>query len=219
MQLCVYADTRFSISYAIDDRTSAGVWGGGIVDDTANGSFAYIILASDMVGKLFVANHSYSVHNKYLLVDANAPGLDPIVLTGSHNWSTSAQFSNDENTVIVHNAQVANQYYQEWVARYKDEGGTLLPTYIVGVEEMTGLLQWQLYPNPASDKIVIRQSALPGSDFTVRITDLSGRTFFHQSYENSNKEEINLHSFHSGIYLVMLESGEERAVIKLQVFR
>lgn len=219
LQLCVYADTRFSISYAIDDRTSAGVWGGGIIDDTANGSFAYSILASDMVGKLFVANHSYSVHNKYLLVDANAPGLDPIVLTGSHNWSTSAQFSNDENTVIVHNAQVANQYYQEWVARYKDEGGTLLPTYIVGVEEMTSLLQWQLYPNPASDRIVIRQSALPGSDFTVRITDLSGRTRFHQSYENSNKEEINLHSFHSGIYLVMLESGEERAVIKLQVFR
>lgn len=219
LQLCMFAYTRFSISYAIDDRTSAGVWGGGIIDDTANGSFAYSILASDMVGKLFVANHAYSVHNKYLLVDANAPGLDPAVLTGSHNWSTSAQFSNDENTVIVHNAQVANQYYQEWVARYKDEGGTLLPGYNVGIGSPKSSSHWLLYPNPASDRIFIRQDGLQAGEVSVRITDVTGRTLVLQSYRVGDEALIDVQSLNAGLYLAVLESGKEKAVIKFQVVR
>lgn len=219
LQLCMFAYTRFSISYAIDDRTSAGVWGGGIIDDTANGSFAYSILASDMVGKLFVANHSYSVHNKYLLVDANAPGLDPAVLTGSHNWSTSAQFSNDENTVIVHNAQVANQYYQEWVARYKDEGGTLLPGYNVGIGSPNSYSRWLLYPNPATDMIIIRQDGKQAGEVYVRITDLAGRTLMQQSYRGGDDALIPVQSLNAGLYLAVIESGGDKAVIKFQVVR
>lgn len=219
LQLCMFAYTRFSISYAIDDRTSAGVWGGGIIDDTANGSFAYSILASDMVGKLFVANHSYSVHNKYLLVDANAPGLDPAVLTGSHNWSTSAQFSNDENTVIVHNAQVANQYYQEWVARYKDEGGTLLPGYNVGIGSPNSYSRWLLYPNPATDMIIIRQDGMQAGEVYVRITDLAGRTLMQQSYRGGDDALIPVQSLNAGLYLAVIESGGDKAVIKFQVVR
>ena len=46
------------------------------------------------------------------------------VLTGSHNWSASAENSNNENTLIVHDADVANQYLQEFAARYTQFGGT-----------------------------------------------------------------------------------------------
>ena len=74
---------------------------------------------------------------------------------------------------------------------------------------MTGLLQWQLYPNPASDKIVIRQSALPGSDFTVRITDLSGRTlksFYFQAGQSSY--QIPVQQLPAGIYMLRLNNKE-----------
>lgn len=221
LELCVFADTRFSISYAIDDRTSAGVWGGGVIDDTSNGAYAYSILASDMVGTLFVANHSYLVHNKYLLVDANAPGLDPAVLTGSHNWSTSAQVKNDENTVVVHNASIANQYYQEWVARYHDEGGTLLPSYIVGIAPASSAVaQWSVYPNPACNFIMLEHQALKSDKATIRVVDLSGRTLLQQTWsDNTGRQLMDVSSLHEGMYLVTLQDGPEQGTVKFQVIR
>jgi hypothetical protein len=157
LEFCVYSYTRFSISYSIDDMTTFGVYGGGVVDDSTNGGYAMSILQQNMTNTLFIANHSYLVHNKYLLADANAPGLDPIVLTGSHNWTTSAQTKNDENTVVVHNAAIANQYYQEWVARYKDEGGTVLPGLLIGIDEASSsLLQLSMFPNPASEWLQVK---------------------------------------------------------------
>jgi phosphatidylserine/phosphatidylglycerophosphate/cardiolipin synthase-like enzyme len=60
------------------------------------------------------------LHHKTLIVDPFYPGADPLVLTGSHNWSSSADIRNDENTLIIHNADIANIYYQEFVERFKD---------------------------------------------------------------------------------------------------
>ncbi|MCS6991126.1 MAG: phospholipase D-like domain-containing protein [Chitinophagales bacterium] len=173
LQFCVYAYTRFNISYSIDERTDAGVWGGGVVDDTSNGDYAFDILYQNMANQLFVANHSYAVHHKYLLVDANAPAWDPLVLTGSHNWSSSAQLRNDENTVIVHDAQLANQYYQEWVARYKEAGGSILPNYI-GVSELHAP-EWIAYPNPLVGAELTLQGIGIGPVEHVYLLDVSGR--------------------------------------------
>src|SRR5204862_539998 len=44
-------------------------------------------------------------------------------LTGSHNWSSAAENSNNENTVVVHDFDVTNQYLQEFTARYYQFGG------------------------------------------------------------------------------------------------
>ena len=38
-------------------------------------------------------------------------------MTGSHNWSNSAENSNDENTLVVQDTRVANLYLQEFAAR------------------------------------------------------------------------------------------------------
>ena len=53
-------------------------------------------------------------HHKYAIVDHSEVGSDPLVITGSHNWSSSAENVNDENTLIVHDARVANLYHQEF---------------------------------------------------------------------------------------------------------
>ena len=42
---------------------------------------------------------------------------DPTVITGSMNWSANGDDTNDENTLIIHDAAVANQFYQEFAAR------------------------------------------------------------------------------------------------------
>jgi phosphatidylserine/phosphatidylglycerophosphate/cardiolipin synthase-like enzyme len=43
---------------------------------------------------------------------------DPFVITGSMNWSANGEETNDENTLIIHDAAIANQFYQEFAARY-----------------------------------------------------------------------------------------------------
>jgi len=59
-------------------------------------------------------------HHKYAIIDFNSPDSDPILLTGSHNWSASAESSNDENTLIIHDATIANLFHQEFSQRFKD---------------------------------------------------------------------------------------------------
>jgi hypothetical protein len=61
-----------------------------------------------------------------MVVDQNAPTSDPLVFTGSHNWSAAADNDNDENTLIIHDATIANIYYQNFVKRFVDNNGVLL---------------------------------------------------------------------------------------------
>ena len=65
------------------------------------------------------------MHHKYMVVDQDAPASDPLVFTGSHNWSAAADNDNDENTLIVHDATIANIYYQNFVKRFVDNNGVL----------------------------------------------------------------------------------------------
>ena len=55
-----------------------------------------------------------SLHHKYAIADANVSASDPILLTGSHNWSSNAENNSDENTLIIHDATIANIYLQEF---------------------------------------------------------------------------------------------------------
>ena len=216
LEFCVYSFTRINITYSIDDRTQAGVWGAGIIDDTANLSYGYDILTSDMPGRVFVANHSYLVHNKYMLVDANAPGLDPLVLTGSHNWTNSAQTRNDENTVVVHNASIANQYYQEWVKRYKDEGGTTLPSYIVAVSDpVNHAMSLNVYPNPVND--VMYFSLEDNSPASIQIIDMSGR-IISEAVVNS-QSYLDASALSNGLYLMKVTQGNQSGLVKFVVSR
>ncbi len=69
-------------------------------------------------------NESYSLHHKYAIIDCVVPAMAAGVLTGSQNWSTSAEYDNDENVVIVWDATIANLYLQEFAERYHHAGGT-----------------------------------------------------------------------------------------------
>jgi hypothetical protein len=60
-------------------------------------------------------------HHKYALMDFAAGSVNPVVVTGSHNWSASAESINDENTLIIHDANLANQFYQEFQQRFHDQ--------------------------------------------------------------------------------------------------
>ena len=49
-----------------------------------------------------------NMHHKVIIID------EQIVVTGSYNFSASAEKSNDENTLVVHNAEIASLYLSEF---------------------------------------------------------------------------------------------------------
>jgi phosphatidylserine/phosphatidylglycerophosphate/cardiolipin synthase-like enzyme len=64
------------------------------------------------------------LHSKTMIIDADT-NSDPTVIVGSTNWSNNGNNVNDENMLIIHDAAIANQFVQEFNARYVQAGGTI----------------------------------------------------------------------------------------------
>lgn len=115
----------------VKHANASGAQGYAILDKFSSGSYSPYTtifpaappsgLGSHFTG--FVSG-SYLYHNKYLIVNPSAPCDDPRVLTGSHNWTASANSENDENTVIIHNDTIANMYLQAFASDFKAISGT-----------------------------------------------------------------------------------------------
>jgi hypothetical protein len=56
-----------------------------------------------------VEKFSSKIHDKYAVVDAGTTS-DPLIVSGSTNWTASAVQANDENLLIVHDAGLASAY-------------------------------------------------------------------------------------------------------------
>jgi len=52
------------------------------------------------------------LHHKFAVIDVF--GDDPVVILGSYNWTDAGAYDNDENTLIIHDADLALVYYTEW---------------------------------------------------------------------------------------------------------
>lgn len=62
-------------------------------------------------------------HHKYAIIDEGKTTAK--LVTGSHNWSLSANTTNDENTLIIYNDTIANLYLQEFEKRLKEVGSII----------------------------------------------------------------------------------------------
>ncbi len=211
LHFAVFSLTRFSISYEIEDAvTERGVFAAGIYDQTdAADPTAIDVLESALGDRFFSYTGSNLLHHKYLIVDANCTQSDPLVWTGSHNWSSSANSRNDENTIVVHDSTVANIFYQEFMQRYKDESATEFLTEkcdFVGVENLTAMNDIYVYPNPASNELTVYASQLNEADF-VYIYDLTGKKIHAEHINNQQQITMNISDLNAGIYFIVLQNG------------
>lgn len=112
--------TRSELGYAIRDRFNAGADTRVLVNDDSDPSMATVkTTLENALGTNFrKTGESGIMHHKYMIADATDPASDPLVLTGCHNWSSSAEYRNDENTLIIHDSTIANIYLQEFNARF-----------------------------------------------------------------------------------------------------
>ncbi len=61
------------------------------------------------------------LHHKTMIIDGHSAS-SPAVITGSANWSANGNDKNDENLLILHDAAFADQFVQEFEARYHQAG-------------------------------------------------------------------------------------------------
>ncbi len=148
------------------------------------------------------------LHHKYCIIDHSAPDSNPTVVTGSHNWSSSAEMVNDENTVIVHNASIANQYYQEWYKRWTE--------LTVGIEEKDQKWAVRYFPNPVSDELHLFIENI-NSSLTVTLSDLTGKTVYN-SQMVGKKHSVPVSELSGGLYVISVTDGAnsytEKVVIR-----
>ena len=177
-----------------------------VITDAADGNTTTVnnILNSLPQGENVTDLQTYGLlHNKLAIIDANLTTSDPEVITGSHNWSNSANTINDENTLIIHSAELANIYFQQFAQRFKDDGGDL---YVLAeTESISGI---KVFPNPTDGMITI-QSFNPVSK--IQIYSLDGTKTDEIMPENLDFVELNLNGKSNGMYLlkVLLRNGKQ----------
>ena len=179
---------------------------GGIEQVNTTGS-EYENLLSNGV-QVYHHNISGDLHHKYAIVDHASLSDDPTVITGSHNWSSSAENVNDENTVIVHDARVANLYHQEF------QGILIALGVIQSVGEAGEDPQCIVYPNPVRGTLNVEwMEGQPDGPLVLR--DLSGRIVLTAPLQPGTSR-ISTSGLAAGVYTATFgtASGATRIVVE-----
>ncbi len=151
-------------------------------------------------------NQSGIMHNKYMIVDEGDANSNPLVWTGSHNWSASANKDNDENSLVIHDATIANLYYQNFMYLYLTAGGVTAVKNFNDNPKVQGL---RVYPNPVMNgNLTVSYNLSQGAgNGTLQLIDITGRTVFTRPVSltnGANKLSYTFPAYYKGTYVMHL---------------
>lgn len=142
-------------------------------------------------------------HHKYAVIDAVRTTSDPLVVTGSFNWTSSAENNNDENLLIIHDAKIANLFRQEFGERWF-EATNFRDAYLLALDDPNDISGAVLYPNPSQGKFIIRLSDNLYTSVQIRIVDLQGKLACEQMLDINGKSlQIDTH-LPKGMYILQI---------------
>jgi phosphatidylserine/phosphatidylglycerophosphate/cardiolipin synthase-like enzyme len=181
----IYAFTDFNISNRMKSKRQAGKNIRGVFDrDTASGVCTEISghgqyawnPPGDVVIDYAETNGGYLYHHKYMIIDPLNANSNPVLETGSFNYSNAANNNNDENFVMVFSPRVANLYLQEWYKRYRNSGGL----FLIAVEQISSEIPArfelkQNFPNPFNPSSTIIYNIPRKSNVMLKVYDITGR--------------------------------------------
>lgn len=176
--LCMYAFTRKELSDSMIVQKNRGRKVRGVMDNNSDLGTQFSYLQSNGVDVHLKGFSGGLLHHKYALVDAVQTGGVQWTITGSHNWSSSAENSNNENTLLIQNNRVTNLYLQEFSARYTEAGGA--DQIVLGVRQVGGAtpLSYALsqnYPNPFNPTTKLSFDVSHTSFVSLKVYDVLGR--------------------------------------------
>lgn len=157
------------------------------------------------------------LHHKTAIVDGEQAGSNATVITGSHNWSANANFSNDENTLIIRSSRLANEYFQEFAARYWQAGGEDTFNVPVNIDDtgyevpMVASLS-QNYPNPFNPTTNLSFELPNQEQVTINVYDITGRvvaTLVRNESMSAGRHTVSFDASRlaSGVYLYSMQLG------------
>ncbi len=216
VHMAIFNWTRFNLSYAVEDAVGAGAFGAAIIEDIDTTATQWTVLRGALGPNLFLENQPNLFHHKYALVDAQCPNKDPMVITGSGNWTTNGTSRSDENFLVIHDDTIANLYYQEFVQRYKDNGGVnfaSVPEDCKLVEPIginsPRVDQLAVFPNPSTGQVILNLPSGVSGQGVIRVQDVAGRLVFQQSViADGTAISLNLSDVPAGLYIVRTDIGK-----------
>lgn len=109
IRFLAFSFTDYPLAKAMIDRAQQGVDVAGVMDKTQSGGTGAELGTFVCAGvPVRQDGNPQFMHNKIIIVD------ERYVVTGSLNFSTSAEESNDENVIIIDNPDIARLYMQDF---------------------------------------------------------------------------------------------------------
>lgn len=139
-------------------------------------------------------------HHKYAIIDEGI-NSDPIVVTGSHNWTFSADNYNDENTLVIHDQSIANIYKQEF-QRWWGE----FSTSVSDIQD----IKVTISPNPSSSIIYIKSDKVIDH---LSIVSIEGVLLYSDQLKTYSAS-VDLESYNNGLYLLLINGNVAGRFIK-----
>ena len=196
--------TRFDLTDELIALHDAGIDVRVIVDDEESSASALSRLRNAGV-RVVTHDPNAIFHHKYAIIDEGHMDSDPVVVTGSHNWTWSADNINDENTLIIHDQSVTNIFRQEFEARWKE----LNPTSVT--ESSWNNLM--VYPNPVSEFFFVVNPVQ--ERVQMDLMNITGQVLTSTSIEANSRSKIMVNDHLSpGIYLLKLIQAGHTIAIK-----
>jgi phosphatidylserine/phosphatidylglycerophosphate/cardiolipin synthase-like enzyme len=217
----------------VNEYSADGVTVDGIVDEYSVSYSAYTTLNTGL-GTTHLKVYdggAYIYHNKYVIVDPSNICSDPIVLTGSHNWTASADLENDENTLIIHDPTAANIYYQAFKSDFASLGGSLSHISVAGgcgtvysreAESLTNLPLGpedvvNVFPNPSTGTATIHYELTKPEHVSIRIFNAVGQIVKEQELQSEEQGQYNYNftPAATGLYIIHIKIGNFIYIRKL----
>ena len=200
--------TRSDIKNTILSKYNGGLTNINAVVDVQNptgNQFSYL-QSGLLPNHAVIYSGSGIMHHKIMVVDNYNSASDPLVLVGSHNWSTSAETKNDENTLIVHDLNIANQYYQAFAYLYQYAGGVITaPLSVNGFSNQQ--INLVAYPNPTNGIFSLETNNNTSIDTAqISIYNELGQKIMDTRYSNFSHENIDLSNQSRGLYFISVQS-------------
>lgn len=206
-----FSFTKNELGDALVDAHNAAVPVRGIMENISDVGAEYTHLLANGVN---VRHHNLpgEFHHKYGVVDAYDLNSDPTVITGSHNWSFSAETANDENTLILHDPILAVLFKAEFEKRWSEFPSS--PTINLQPSAINHQ-QFAIFPNPASDFLELQD--LPERVVVFWVKNSLGQTVFLQHFDNGKTPSpLNVSSLKPGQYFLTVVSTHALASVPFQ---
>lgn len=107
VRFMIFTYTDTNLANAMIARYQAGVDTEGVIEDRGASQGAMVPLFCAKV-PVKVDGNKYTMHHKVIVIDENT------VITGSFNFTISADRENDDNLLVIHNPDLAKLYLQEF---------------------------------------------------------------------------------------------------------